>query len=150
GMGSGMQTLPGNVSQFGQPGSRPGTQSSAFGASSGFGTTTGFGSNPTNPANSADSGNPLATTGAAVSTDQSTGTSGDPPIPADAPATIIGGSIIGVGGKINKKSIIVYDKAKNYRLFEFIWDPSKDGFGMGQPGMPTGTPIGQPIGQQQP
>jgi hypothetical protein len=64
----------------------------------------------------------------------------------------MGGNIIGVGSKINKKSVMVYDHAKNYRLFEFIWDPSKDTFGMGQPGMQTGTglgqPIGQPIGQQ--
>jgi hypothetical protein len=64
----------------------------------------------------------------------------------------MGGNIIGVGSKINKKSVMVYDHAKNYRLFEFIWDPSKDTFGMGQPGLQTGTglgqPIGQPIGQQ--
>jgi hypothetical protein len=39
--------------------------------------------------------------------------------------------------------VIVYDHAKNYRLFEFIWDPSKDTFGMGQPGMQTGTGLGQ-------
>lgn len=39
---------------------------------------------------------------------------------------IIGGNIIGVGSKINKKSIIWYDKAKNYRQFEFVWDPSVD------------------------
>jgi len=43
---------------------------------------------------------------------------------ADSP--VIGGNIIGVGSKINKRSIIVYDKARNYRLFEFIWNPSKD------------------------
>lgn len=43
---------------------------------------------------------------------------------SDAP--LIGGNIIGVGSKINKRSIIVYDKATNYRLFEFIWNPSKD------------------------
>ena len=43
---------------------------------------------------------------------------------ADSP--VIGGNIIGVGSKINKRSIIVYDKAANYRLFEFIWNPSKD------------------------
>ena len=43
---------------------------------------------------------------------------------ADSP--VIGGNIIGVGSKINKRSIIVYDKATNYRLFEFIWNPSKD------------------------
>ena len=104
------------------------------------------GSNPSN------SQNPTATTGPAVSADQSTGASGDAPIPAGDTPTIMGGNIIGVGSKINKKSVMVYDKAKNYRLFEFIWDPSKDTFGMGQPGMQTGTglggqPIGQPIGQ---
>ena len=43
---------------------------------------------------------------------------------SDAP--VIGGNIIGVGSKMNKHSIIVYDKATNYRLFEFIWNPSKD------------------------
>ena len=59
----------------------------------------------------------------------------------------MGGNIIGVGSKVNKKSVIVYDHAKNYRLFEFIWDPSKDTFGIGQPGMQTGTGLGQPIGQ---
>jgi len=45
-------------------------------------------------------------------------------------STIIGGNIIGVGSKINKHSIMVYEKAKNYRLFEFIWDPSKDNMGV--------------------
>ena len=69
------------------------------------------------------------------------------------PSTIIGGNIIGVGSKVNKRSIIVYEKAKNYRLFEFIWDPSKDNVGVGQPGMQTGTGLGQnpgqtPFGQQ--
>jgi hypothetical protein len=39
---------------------------------------------------------------------------------------LIGGNIIGVGSKINKHSVIVYDKAKNYRLFEFVWNPSKE------------------------
>jgi hypothetical protein len=43
---------------------------------------------------------------------------------ADSP--VIGGNIIGVGSKINRRSVIVYDKAKNYRLFEFIWNPSKE------------------------
>ena len=40
--------------------------------------------------------------------------------------TLMGGNIIGVGSKVNKRSVIVYDKAKNYRLFEFVWNPSKD------------------------
>jgi hypothetical protein len=62
-------------------------------------------------------------------------------------SNIIGGNIIGVGSKINKRSIMVYEKAKNYQLFEFIWDPSKDNMGVGQPGMQTGTGLGQPPGQ---
>jgi hypothetical protein len=62
-------------------------------------------------------------------------------------STIIGGNIIGVGSRINKRSIMVYERAKNYRLFEFIWDPSKDSMGVGQPGMQTGTGLGQPMGQ---
>jgi hypothetical protein len=45
---------------------------------------------------------------------------------SDGTADVIGGSIIGVGSKVNKASVIWYDKAKNYRQFEFIWDPSKE------------------------
>jgi len=91
---------------------------------------------------------PPGTTDAPVSADQST-----PPdsqaIPMGDTPTIIGGNIIGVGSKINKASIMVYEKAKNYRLFEFIWDPSKDTMGVGQAGMQTGTGLGQiPFGQQ--
>jgi type II secretory pathway pseudopilin PulG len=114
------------------------------------------GTQPANTQNPQSTGtsptNPPATTGPGVSADQGTGTAADAPIPTDDPPTIMGGNIIGVGSKINKKSVMVYDHAKNYRLFEFIWDPSKDTFGMGQPGLQTGTglgqPIGQPIGQQ--
>jgi hypothetical protein len=60
--------------------------------------------------------------------------------------TIVGGNIIGVGSKIKAPSIMVYDKAKNYRLFEFIWDPSKDTTIAGQAPMQTGTGLGQNIG----
>jgi hypothetical protein len=96
----------------------------------------------TQPAGSTSGSNPPATTGNPVSADQ-----GDAPIPTGDTPTIMGGNIIGVGGKINKSSIIVYDKSKNYRLFEFIWDPSKDTFAVGQPGLQTGTGLGQPLGQ---
>jgi hypothetical protein len=65
--------------------------------------------------------------------------------PTETP-TIIGGNIIGVGSKISARSVIVYDKAKNYHLFEFIWDPSKDATIAGQPPMQTGTGLGQNIG----
>jgi hypothetical protein len=83
----------------------------------------------------------------AVSADQGTPGS-DQAIPTGDTPTIIGGNIIGVGSKVNKSSVIVYDKAKNYLLFEFIWDPSKDAFGAGQPGLQTGTGLGQTLGQQ--
>jgi len=45
---------------------------------------------------------------------------------SDTPTEVIGGNIIGIGSKVNQSSIIWYDKAKNYRQFEFIWDPSKE------------------------
>jgi len=133
GIGPGIQTQPGTSSPFGQIGTQMGTQTS--------GAATGVGSSAASPQN------PPRTTGTAVSADQGTGVDPNAPIPTGDTPTIMGGNIIGVGSKINKKSVIVYDKAKNYRLFEFIWDPSKDSFGMGQPGMQTGTGLGQPIGQ---
>lgn len=58
--------------------------------------------------------------------------------------TIMGGNIIGVGSKVNQSSVMVYEKAKNYRLFEFIWDPSKDMGIVSSPGAPIGTPAGTP------
>lgn len=86
-------------------------------------------------------------TGTPVSADQGTPGSNGSAIPSGDTPTIIGGNIIGVGSKIDKSSIIVYDKAKNYRLFEFVWDPSKDRIGAGQPGLQTGTGLGQQPGQ---
>ncbi len=65
--------------------------------------------------------------------------------PAETPV-IIGGNIIGVGSKVNKKSFLWYDKAKNYREFEFIWDPSKDMAGGAGGSMQTGPGLGTPAG----
>lgn len=71
----------------------------------------------------------------------------EPAGPVETPV-IIGGNIIGVGSKVNKKSFLWYDKAKNYREFEFIWDPSKDtAGGVGAPGQ-LGPGLGTPIGGQ--
>jgi hypothetical protein len=68
---------------------------------------------------------------------------------SDSP-TVMGGNIIGVGSKINHSSIVVYEKAKNYKQFEFIWDPAKDTFTVGGAAGPQiGTPAGQP-GQSTP
>jgi len=122
GAGTAPPTQPGTSGPPGQPGTQPG------------GSPTGT--------------NPPAATGADGGTGQ-TDPLANPP--SSDTSTIIGGNIIGVGSKINKRSIMVYEKAKNYRLFEFIWDPSKDNAGVGQPGMQTGTglPAGQtPFGQQ--
>ncbi|HYL85905.1 MAG TPA: hypothetical protein VE263_16880 [Candidatus Angelobacter sp.] len=143
---------PGNAGQgglfgLGQPG-QPGAgmQGSGFGQPGQPGTP-GSGSGT----------NPPGITGAPVSADQGTAP-GSPAIPMGDTPQIVGGNIIGVGSKINKSSVIVYEKAKNYRLFEFIWDPSKDMMGVGQAGMQTGTglgqipgtnPIGQPVNPQQ-
>ena len=88
---------------------------------------------------------PATVPGNAQQNPPSTGDQGDssgtlpPNAQADTP-TIIGGNIIGVGSKIAAPSVIIYDKAKNYRLFEFIWDPSKDVVAVGQPGVQVGTP----------
>lgn len=53
----------------------------------------------------------------------------------------IGGNIIGVGSKINKKSFLWYEKAKNYRQFEFIWNPMKDMGSVGGASRGIGTPV---------
>jgi hypothetical protein len=89
------------------------------------------------------------------------------PIPPGAPGaplgtplqsqggTTIGGAIIGVGSKVNKPSIIVYDGGTTYREWEFIWNPAKDPIiigGAGAPGAPpqTGTTFGLPPGTMPP
>src|SRR5258708_20707687 len=134
---------PGNP---GQPGALG--QAGAIGQSGGFGQLNArgqHGQSGTTPAGSTSGTTPPATTGTPVGTDQSDASSDS--IPSGDTPTIIGGNIIGVGSKVNKSSIIIYDKAKNYRLFEFIWDPSKDNLGVGQPGVQTGTGLGQPLGQ---
>ena len=120
-----------NVTMNGQPATGFGTPlgsngNSPFGASSSsaFGSSTQGNSLTGNPAqNSPPAGqNPQNGENSDGSADAGSGQ------PTDLPDTsnIIGGNIVGVGSKINKKSIIWYDKAKNYRQFEFIWDPSVD------------------------
>ncbi|HZC66395.1 MAG TPA: hypothetical protein VE545_07460 [Candidatus Dormibacteraeota bacterium] len=138
-LGAGAQSTGFGFGQQGQSGTQPG----------GFGQ---HGQSGTQPGGSNSGTNPPATTGAPVSADQGTDPNSQP-IPTGDTPNIVGGNIIGVGSKINKPSIMVYEKAKNYRLFEFIWDPSKDTIGIGQAGLQTGTGLGQvpgqnPFGQQ--
>jgi hypothetical protein len=96
-------------------------------------------------------GNPPAGTDATSTAADSSGsptTAGDAAnealLASDSP-TVMGGNIIGVGSKINHSSILVYEKAKNYKQFEFIWDPAKDTIAVGGAAGPQiGTPAGQP------
>jgi hypothetical protein len=59
---------------------------------------------------------------------------------SDTSTDVIGGNIIGVGSKVNHSSVIWYDKAKNYRQFEFVWDPSKEPVNGGTNAGPVGVP----------
>jgi hypothetical protein len=119
--------MPGGGGGFGTPAAASAQKATSFGAS-GFGQSS---SSPTtsqqapgaNPAGNAtqpgsQQGTPTATPADDAATAAPSGLLADSPV--------IGGNIIGVGSKINKRSVIVYDKAKNYRLFEFVWNPSKD------------------------
>lgn len=129
---------------IGQPaGQQPFGQSlggqSTFGSQPfGAGATPGQGTNSLN--SNTGFGQNAASGAGAVSADTSLpGTSADTPEAAAAneallnsdPPTIMGGNIIGVGSKINQSSITIYETAKNYKQFEFIWDPSKDALVVG-------------------
>ncbi|HWY85413.1 MAG TPA: hypothetical protein VNX28_01745 [Gemmataceae bacterium] len=93
-------------------------------------------------------GTPPGTPAGAPGTATGTGTDTQAVPTGDTP-TIMGGSIIGIGSKINQPSVIIFEKAQNYRLFEFIWDPSKD-LGIGVGGQQIGTPPGTPQPGQSP
>jgi hypothetical protein len=79
---------------------------------------------PPTGTNAGQPGSGAPPSGNAVSADAAAANATPSGLLSDSP--VIGGNIIGVGSKINKGSVIVYDKATNYRLFEFIWNPSKD------------------------
>jgi hypothetical protein len=125
----------------GQPGA-VGTSATGLGAQPGAtggisGPGTAIGSNA--PGTTA----PGTNTGAQGTDTTGTGTDSQGASSSDTP-TIVGGSIIGVGSKANHSSVIVYQNATNYHLFEFIWDPSKDMGIMSGPAAPIGTPAGAP------
>ncbi len=133
---------PQTISIPGAGGSLPGTSASTLAAAG----TSPPGANPGQSPPGSQPGTSAATTpGNTLQNPPATGDQGDssgnlpPSAQADTP-TIIGGNIIGVGSKISARSVIIYDKAKNYRLFEFIWDPSKDVVAVGQPGIQVGAP----------
>ena len=123
------------------------SNSSGFGSTSsgsGFGSTniSGFGS----VGNSSSGNNLLDSNGQPL--DPALDPYLNPPV-TDLPDTsnIVGGNIIGVGSKINRHSIKVYEKAKNYLLFEFVWNPAKDAAAALQQLNAPGTQgIGTPVG----
>jgi len=95
------------------------------GGSSSFPTSTGRG--PLNTTNS-NTTTPVVTTGGNMN-EPSTDDPSQPQSldgPMDAKNTI-GGSIVGVGSKVNKESLIVYHGMQNYKHFEFIFDRSTVG-----------------------
>ena len=69
-----------------------------------------------------------------------------------ADSTVFGGLLVGVGSKIDRKSVRFYKGYGKYREWEFIWDPTEDMAAAGGafpqtsgPLLPGGTP---PIGTQ--
>jgi type II secretory pathway pseudopilin PulG len=143
------------------PNATLGTSASSFGSSSSF-TNTSFGGNSSfgnssfgssSFGNSTASGTANAaggqgfgstTTGTTDPNAQNGGSSDQLGVPQPLQmmdsSNTIGGNIIGVGSKIDKKSFLWYQKAKNYRQFEFIWDPSKD-MGLGGASRGIGNPV---------
>jgi hypothetical protein len=99
-------------------------------AGTGFGSSTFGQPNPqqanSQASNAGTSGQPAANASGAAATNAADASNATPSGLLSTDTPLMGGNIIGVGGKVNKRSVIVYDKAKNYRLFEFVWNPSKD------------------------
>lgn len=121
---------PGGFGSSNLPGAPPGTQPGSPPASPTGTSSTGVpGTDPNNPQN-----DPML----------------NPPPDSGFGSTIIGGNIIGVASNVNQHSLRIYQKAKNYKLFEFYWDPAKDLANAIQNGTQPGTipganPIGGPV-----
>jgi hypothetical protein len=126
----------------GQAGAAPGSSIGSFGSQPApAGGIAAPGTAPGAPGTGTGATGPI--TGAQGTDTIGTGTDSQSVPTGDTP-TVIGGNIIGVGSKVNQSSVIVYEKAHNYRLFEFIWDPSQDMGIAAAPGTPIGTPTGAP------
>lgn len=147
--GNSTQSSFGNNAQGGSSFGSSSFGNSSFGNSS-FGNSTFGNSTTAAGANAATSG-AAATPGAGTTPDGGTNTPGADAnadqfstpqaiASSDTPAEVIGGNIIGVGSKVNHSSIIWYDKAKNYRQFEFVWDPAKEPVNGGASAGPIGVP----------
>jgi len=72
------------------------------------------------------------------------------PIGSPLETTTLGGSIAGVGSKIDKKSLIVYKNGKTYKQWEFIFNPLEQQLGGGAGIQTGGVPGSVPAGQANP
>jgi hypothetical protein len=159
-------TMPGPVVTNSATGS-----SGMFGSANGFGSASSLSSSNSSFGSSSGFGSGSSTIGTSgLPTPSGSSSTQTPPTDAEVDAAlqaqaanigdgvIIGGNIIGVGSKINKRSVQWYDKAKNYLQFEFIWDPSVDALTGSRVGIPTNntntfgvfgnssSPVGAPSG----
>ena len=130
--GNPAQSPSGSNSQGGGSFGNSSFGNSSFGNSS-FGNSSFGNSSPGNSTDGTGANIPATGPGSGVNPQQGTDASGNgqfstpqPIANSDTPTEVIGGNIIGVGSKVNQASVIWYDKAKNYRQFEFVWDPSKE------------------------
>jgi hypothetical protein len=78
------------------------------------------------------------------------GTTIGQPIGSPLETTTLGGSIAGVGSKIDKKSLIVYKNGKTYKQWEFIFNPLEQQLGGGAGLQTGGVPGSVPAGQANP
>ena len=158
GLGASAAAVANGSTGGGLPGSSGFSNSSSFGSSS-FGSSS-FGSSSFGSSSSFGGSNSGAPSNGLDANGQPVDPNNDPLLnPTGAalqnPPDIVGGNIIGVGSKINQHSIKVYEKAKNYLVFEFVYNPAKDAAGaiqqLNAPGTGgIGTPAGtQPGGTQQ-
>jgi len=113
----------------------PGQPATGPGASGAPGAPGASGTAPANPSGPQQPGQPAAP----ATTD--TGPQGP----------VIGGNIIGVGSKVKRHSIKVYDGGITYEEWDFLWDPTKEQGAAAQPGTPAGIrPGGNPPGGNPP
>jgi len=124
-----------NTSAFGTSDAGTGGSSSPTQTGGGApGNQTAQTSNPATPPNSDTSGG----TGMPV---DATGAGGAAPAPVEPPkkaiegastldSTVFGGRLVGIGSKIDRKSIRFYKGYGKYREWEFIWDPADDAAGL--------------------
>jgi len=121
------------------PATNASTSSSQSSLGNGFGSSNSFGSTGTNSGTANAAGQTGTSDSSGSSSFGQPQSIGQPLGTMDA-SNVIGGNIIGVGSKVDKKSFLWYDKAKNYHEFEFIWDPSKD-LRIGGASKGIGTPV---------